>query len=296
MVEEIRMKQKVPWVTAVVLIAVASLGGCDLISRLFPASDEAEIISFTVDGIIGTATIKPFSRTVTLLVEPMDLSSATPGITVSRGASVSTAPLADGQAVAFHVTGQNGDVVLWAVTAAVQHGISYDYTNGPTRVVLTEGLTDSQNAANNLEYGNGEPWGIRYPTFTTGVGTGPNGGTYVYSNGEDQDVGTRPPGQIPPIIAWVAFPGSGTGNFDGTQAAFQYTETDLSNTITRRVYTVGVGDFSLSVSAYGNEGGDIIGTFSGTAADDPGGTTYQVTNGFFKVYRLVDDTLAGTDL
>ncbi len=49
----------------------------------------------------------------------------------------------------------------------------------------------------------------------------------------------------------------------------------------------------LTVLQYGQPGGDVIGTFTGTALDYPSGliTTPALTGGFFKVLRLEDDAL-----
>ena len=134
-----------------IVIAVIAITGCSLFG-----SAEAAIISFSVEGIVGTAEIDPVTHSVTVTVEPMDISSIDPVITVSEKALL-TEPesIEDGVAATYTVTAENGDVVEWTVTVNVQYGISFVLDG--TKVIFTHGFKDSSDSAANAAEGNGVP-------------------------------------------------------------------------------------------------------------------------------------------
>ena len=95
----------------IALTLISVLSGCDLMTSIF-GSDEAAITAFTQAGMVGEPVIDVENATVTLIVEPMDLSAFTPEITISEGATI-TAPesITDGVAATYTITAENGDFV-----------------------------------------------------------------------------------------------------------------------------------------------------------------------------------------
>ena len=76
-----------------VLVVIVVLPGCDLMNSIFGPSEatessEAAITAFTEAGIINDAEIDVENKTITITVEPMDLSSFNPEITISEGADL----------------------------------------------------------------------------------------------------------------------------------------------------------------------------------------------------------------
>lgn len=135
----------------IIVIAVVALSGCSLFG-----SDEASIVSFDVDGIVGSADVDPVNLTVTVTVEPMDISSIEPEITVSEKALITEpSSIQDGVPATYIVTAENGDVVEWTVTVNVQYGVSF-LLDG-IKIILTGGWEYSDDATWNSYMGAGVP-------------------------------------------------------------------------------------------------------------------------------------------
>lgn len=98
--------------------------GCDLF-RGETASSEAEITSFTFDGIVGSAEIDSTNRTIIAAAEPMSTDSIDPVILISDKATI-TEPdtILDDQVMTYIVTAENGDEVNWTVLISVEYGIT----------------------------------------------------------------------------------------------------------------------------------------------------------------------------
>jgi len=263
----------------IVFAFLAALTGCEFISQFF-ASDQASIVSFSMDGIVGTATIDPDNRTVTLAVEPMDISTVTPTVTVSENATLQMATLVDGQAATFRVTAEDGTVVTWSVTVNVQYGMSFTYASEPTHVVLTAGVVDSSDPSSNTVNGDGVPAGYAY------VG-GASDSTFAYAMASNFDLAAA---AGPPLnYATVAFPGMTTGSFTGTESYFtyhRYVDGGAGDVYLESDYTADAS-FHLSVSSFRDVGGDIVGIFYGSVNDGMS-APHTLTDGFFKVRRLAD--------
>ena len=121
-----------------------------------PGISDGEVISFTVDGIVGDAVINSVSKNINLTLEPMDISTIdNPTIITSEGATFQVPTLQDGVAVEFNVTAADGTVEVWSVTATVQFGISFDL-NGE-HIVSTFGLADTTNIYTDTQLVNNKP-------------------------------------------------------------------------------------------------------------------------------------------
>ena len=260
---------------ALVFVLVFVFTGCDVIDDVVNSvfgSDEAEILTFDIDGIVGKAEIDSENKTVDLTVEPMDISGVEPIVTVSENATITTEKLVDGQAVILEVTAENGDVVSWEVTVNVQHGISFTYKSVTTKVVFTAGAIDSEDSDNNDLVGDGVPSGnVRY-----GSSTG------VFAFEEEYDTS----GDYLPSHIGLFFFGLDTGDY--TTLFYYILEGN-------KPFFIAVDDeISSSISKYGKVGGNIIGTFSGTGAEKyidwmPSGKEHEITDGFFKVRRIENE-------
>lgn len=174
------------------------------------------------------------------------------------------------------MTAENGDVVIWKVTATVQYGMSFTYESDPTTVVLTAGVVDSTDTQNNDLYGNGLPAGILYAE-----------GTYVYAIVEEYDAATE---EGPPDdYAELQFLGDSTGTLDGAEVEFTYI---LEGTTFLASDVFDADSFELVITKYGTVGKDIIGTFGGTVLDEAL-NQHNLSDGFLKVLRIEDDTSLG---
>ena len=258
------VKASIHYCTLVGFFALVFVFACCDVVYSIPGSDEAEILSFTMDGMVGTATIDSDKKTVALTVEPMDISSMEPEVTVSAGATLTTTNLVDGQAVFFKVIAENGAMVPWRIFIDVQYGISFTYAKNSQRVVLTNGVINSLDADDNLRVGDGLPSG----SYASEIY-----GTVAFAAEEDFDIGLM---SIPESYSVIQFEGSGTNEHNSVLW----------------IYTVEKGFLSYSISQdilrYDEAGGVVVGTFSGTATN-PNNTKYAITDGFFKVLRLDDN-------
>ena len=278
------MLRKAVFAALVLLTILVLFTGCDFISQLL-ASSEANIVSFSMDGIVGTASIDPVNHTVVVTAEPMDVSTVTPTVTVSESATLQTATLVDGQAATFRVTAEDGTVVTWLVTVNVQYGASFTYASDPTHVVLTAGIIDSVDSSNNTAMGNGVPLGL----LSSG-GSGDAG--YAYAMRENYDWGTAE--SDPAEYVMLMFADAASGSYNGTESYFGYYRYVDGGSGDVALYSdsTDANGFQLAVSLFGAVGGDIVGTFSGTAYDATE-TAHAITNGFFKVRRIADDAIGG---
>ena len=147
--------------------------------------------------------------------------------------------------------------------------------------VAVYGSNGSVDADNNENYGAGVPSGSYYAisaSFTgdcfTALGLPSN---------LDIASGT------PPAQALISFPGSNTGTFsDDGSNLFRY-----SSAAGEFADLVGEASFTVSVASVGNLGDDIIATFSGPVREflydgTETETLHMVTQGFFKVIRIID--------
>jgi len=247
--------------------AVITLGGCTLFNSIF-GSTSASIVAFSMDGIVGNAVLDAAQRTVKVTVQPMDISTVTPSVTVSTGATYTSSPLEDGTAVPFTVISQQGASQVWNVTVNVESGISFTYDS--THKVLTSGYEDLNAVYTPAQVGNGQP--------------------VAYWDGSDsyEDAYTALK-QIPwddttQEMASVGFTGQASGSYDeSTGAYFEYFEPvsalDLMDNTT----------FNIEVSRYGQTGEIFEGTFSGSTIDRAS-VSHPVTNGFFKGLMMSDST------
>lgn len=248
------------------LAIVAALTGCDLWNSIFGSSG-ASITSFTIDGIVGTATVDATQHTVVATVEPMDISALTPTVTVSAGATLTTAPVQDGVPVTFTVTAQNGTVTSWQVTVNVEYGTSFT-VDGTTKVVMTHGYVDPSQTYSASLIGNDPPVGYTYSTTT-----------YIDSFAADQQVqGGGPIGHT-----YLDFGGTSVGSYTEANADFNYD--DGAGNVLNIGFNTPSSSGTFSVNEYGTAFGQTIeGSFSGTASD--GSNTHSVTKGFLKVLTV----------
>lgn len=259
---------------ALVVVAGFALSGCTLLRSFFGSSD-AQIVSFNIQGIVGQAVIDPNAHTVTVTVEPIDVSAVAPQIGVSSGASIDSPTLVDGQPVVFHVTAENGTTTDWAVTVSAEYGMSFTIDGIP--VVLKHGYSDSGDPSNNAAVGNDIPPGdFEYGDEFYLTAGDPTWDYATYTGNES--------------YLELTFYGLTTGSYteNDVDVAYQdanqtYFESPTSNP--------GEG-VHMIVKALGNIGSPILGIFAGKVEDDNFGT-HVVANGFFKVLRLADDTFSG---
>ena len=249
---------------------VVALGGCNLWNQLF-GSSSATITSFTIDGIVGTATVDLTAHTVVATVEPLDISAIAPTVTVSAGATLTTAPLQDGVPATFTVTAQNGTATSWQVTVNVEYGTSFT-VDGTTKVVMTHGYVDPSLTYSADLIGNDQAVGYTYSTTT-----------YVDSFAADQQVhGGGPLGHT-----YLDFGGTSVGSYTESNASFNYD--DGTGNVLNIDSNTSLSSGTFSVNEYGTAFGQTIqGSFIGTASD--GSNTHSVTKGFFKVLTVDNST------
>jgi len=259
-------------VLALALAALVGLGSCALFK-----SGDAVILTFVLDGLVGSATIDADAGTITATVEPMDLSAATPEVTVSEKAELTQHPaLVEGEAVTYVVTAENGSTAEWTVTVTVQYGMSFSLDG--TKVVLTAGIVNSADATLNEQYGNG------VPLVTL------NGGNTLRAAALAEELDMADPPAATSTMAllmcgWeTGDPGPGT--FDETTASFGYMTTDYL--AAAGASTATSTTLVAEITALGAVGGDVVGTFSGTAIDTNDATP-ALTDGFLKARRVADD-------
>jgi hypothetical protein len=248
-----------------VLLATTS---CDMGSS---GLQEGSIKSFELPGLIGEVTIDIDNQTVVATVEPMDLSSITPTVTVKEGATLTTAQLVDSEPVVFSVTLDNGTVEEWTVTVTVSGGVVY-YRNG-TKISLNKGFIHSNDASLNTRYGNDYPAG----NYISGIN--PQTNELVITR-ESYDWFSRPSDfefvEINFPNPWV---GESSNNFEVYHGIVSGSSFVLYGTDATK---------SFIIDSYGIVGGFITGSFSGIGTEwGVGPCTF--TNGYFKVVRVEND-------
>lgn len=136
-------------VLALLIVAIATSCG-------WFQSDDAQILSFSFQGIEIILDIDPATNTVTVSAPAVDLSAVTPQIAVSEGASLAEpAPFEDGVPQTLVITAKNGDAVEWDVTINLRLGISFQVDG--EWVFLESGLTDSTDSVLASDIGDGVP-------------------------------------------------------------------------------------------------------------------------------------------
>lgn len=257
-------------------IAAFSLAGC----FLFESAD-ADIVAFVLDGVIdGTLTIDAATHTLSVAVEPMDVAAAVPVVTVSEGATLTgQPPLADGEAVTYVVTAENGDAVPWTVTVRVREGMAF--TLDGDRVVLMHGYTSSDPSEN-------EALGDGVPFLSAGASQ-----ATVYAGAEAFDYTVPASPDVDNVSLYLDYNGSlQVGLFDETMLRWTYyVASSGTSYIINGDMLVGV--VSLNLVHLGAEGETAIGDFEGTAVDDVDIADHAVTQGFFKMRRLADGLFGG---
>ncbi len=241
----------------ILLITVSILtvfSSCDLMNSIF-GSDEAAITTFTEARVVGEPVIDVENKRITLTVEPIDLASFNPVITISEGAVISAPEsIADGVAAIYKVTAENGDIVEWKVTVNIQYGISF--TIDGTKTVYTCGFIDNTDAVSNTNMGDGAP-GIEKDIDNTSM-------SYLFF--KEQDINEPPEYDY----LYLELSGITVGKYeDDFFAVTEGAEGDLEE----KEY---VTDYN--VTEFGDTGGAFRATFSGEAED---GT--KLTNGFAKL-------------
>ena len=239
-----------------IFVILVTFSSCDLMTSIF-GSSEAAITAFTEAGIIGEPEIDVENATITLTVEPMDLSTFDPEITISESA-VLTEPesISDGVAATYTVTAENGDIVEWSVTVTVQYGVSF-LVDG-TKVVLTSGFEDSTDATTNAIVGNGVP-GI----------DADSGYSYSYTLEEVYDLGTS---MSEPAFDYFAMDidGDTTGTYNNGDAYLMFYDYSVGSS------TEYIAD--MVVTEFGAVDGVFRATYTGTD-----GASSSITNGFAKL-------------
>jgi hypothetical protein len=264
-----------------VLLAMAgailvALGGCAIFG-----SPDADILTFDISGLVGTATIDTAARTITATVEPMSLAGVAPTVTVSSKAELTAQPaLVDGQAVTYVVKAENTKEVTWTVTVTVEYGISFTYDS--THVVLTKGIIHSTNSTTNTQLGNGVP-------LTTLGSSGAASQVYAFLEPYDYAHPSNSGLTIAMLqLAWAGAPAAGT--YDQTKAAFQYQVGSPALSLAAGPQ-LSTSVLSVELSAYGAVGADAVGTFSGTVVNSADATLHPLTGGFLKVIRIANGLL-----
>lgn len=235
------------------LICAASFFGCDD-TGAGTASVEAAITAFTGAGLVGTPNIDLEAHTVSLTVEPMDLSNYSPELVVSDYAEVTSAPgtIADGVPATYTVTAEDGTAVDWKVTVNVLYGVAFDY--GTRHIVLTEGEIYSGDPEFNEYVGDGVP-GI-YSSGSSNYFT-------VYS--EVYDYGSESRASEPPTYEYdydyfeFYFEGESTEIYSSASAEYYESDGFVSTDF----------DCSVDVSEHGDIGGDFRASFSGVVDEIP---------------------------
>ena len=256
----------------VVMVAVLSLTGCDWVLSLF-GSEEAAIVAFAFDGVEGSASINPETRTVEIEIIPIDLSMVTPVVEVSEGAVLGALPdFVDGEPVTIEVTAENGEVVEWTVTVILQLGASFNVDG--ERVVLQGGYTDSEDTQWAASWGNGRPPGsvTYYEELIVNVN----------DNLVDFASYTSPVEDI-----FLSFYGSTAGAYDSQSFYLDYYR-DRNGDYDPEV-SFWFQDGTATISSIGEIGEIITGTFAAEGINGFEGPPVSITSGFFKVVRIDDD-------
>ena len=258
--------------------AVLVLAGC--------GSAENAILSFGLDGAVITAgpVIDPAARTVSVTVEPVDLAGVTPKIGVSDKAEAGGVELADGEAAVCVVTAENGAGEEWKIRVNVEPGIHYCY--GDTPVTLKRGLKGEDDAETAL-LGDGVPMGSFNPS-NPGENERNVVGAFSEVSSFSGDIREAAVIHFADVDGRPASVAS-----DGWSIQYQKSEGQI-NVVLKQ------GDSSnrLSVLSFGEEGEYITGIFGGAGLYAAGGESIEdgvdvnITEGYFKVLRLRDDTLA----
>jgi hypothetical protein len=262
----------------VIILAVLSLSGCGWVLSLF-ASGEAAIVEFSYEGIDGTATVDPEARTVEITIPPINLASVTPVVEVTEGADLGPLPaFADGVPATVSITAENGDVVEWTVTVNLELGVSF-LLNGE-RVIVQGGFT-STDPGTAEDYGNGVP-----PASVYSFGTGMDdiivpGSIISPPNAWNPDINER-------IELYVEIEVTGSNEYS-TGDFYLYYEVDGDDDGIPEIYFVQESG-TATVNEIAAEVGDIVsGVFAAAGVNEMASGDLVITDGFFKVQRIVDD-------
>ena len=253
-------------IAAAGLLVIAVFTGCEFLDA-FMESDENDILTFLMDGIVGSASINPGARTVTLEVEPMDISTVQPAVTVSQNATYVPQTLRDGIPVTFIVTAEDGSQATWTITVNVQHGVSFEVDG--TRYVFTEGYVDNTYTYTPDEIGNGVP-----PAYWSNVDMV----TYVDAFAQPKQI----PWDQTDEYTYIGFPSTTTGEYVSPGAFFQWEDQAAGES-----FGSVPSQFTVNVTSYGGLGETVTGTFSGQVSD--GVSQHELVEGFFKGVLLPDD-------
>ncbi len=240
--------------------------GCEMADSSGPdLSSEADIVSLVSPYIVGEPQIDSENRTISLTVEPMDLSLFKPVFSLSEGAVLtSPASIEDGIPADFQVTAEKGNTAVWTVTVTVEYGISF--TIGGEKIVLTGGMMHSGDEAINIALGEGIPGIVK--------GTEESESAPVLEKTYDQATNHDEP-------AWdychLAIKGT---SMEAVEGSLDYTQYE-----NRQEYRFSL---SLDVDLFGELGGDCILRFTGTEIDPEmiqikSEATKSLTEGFAKL-------------
>jgi hypothetical protein len=252
-------------VAALFVVAIAT--GCGWFQ-----SGEAQIVSFSFQGIDIVFDVDPETNTVTVSAPAVDLLAVTAQIAVSEGATITEPePFEDGVPQTLVVTAENGDAVEWEATVNLRLGMSFQLDG--EWLFFEHGLTDSSNPELADDLGDGVPLCSLY--------TGEGDLLDMWASSATVDL--FEPG---PEVGYLAI------TLDLPASESEWTTT---------TYTVG-GDYGLYVegfsevpdmsptdgqasltSAPGAEGEIATGTFELSDA------TTEVKTGFFKLKRVMDN-------
>ncbi|TFH05565.1 MAG: hypothetical protein E4H09_01800 [Spirochaetales bacterium] len=240
----------------------------------FQAGD-AQILSFSFQGIEISVSIDPATNSVTVSAPAVDLSTVTPDVTVSEGATLTNpAPFEDGVPQTLVITAENGDTVEWDVTINLRLGISFQVDGD--LVFLESGLTDSFDPVLASDIGDGVPLGSLYGT------EGAYTGFDIFASSDTIDLSDPDPAAVY-LALYLSLPAN-PSEWLGT------------------TYTRGIGDDTFSVEAYSEEPTMSLSEGQATLAtvSDPEGGFWTgtfwfsgdgvaVTVGFFKVQQVMND-------
>ena len=130
--------------------AVVIFAGC--------ASSENSIISISFDGVgivEESLVIDETTRTVSAIIEPVDISTIKPIFELSSNAVIGDVSLVDGDDCTCTVTAEDGTTSEWTVTVTVQPGVSFIYDGAFESFAC--GVLDSSDSDASEAYGDGVP-------------------------------------------------------------------------------------------------------------------------------------------
>ncbi len=246
-----------------ITFALSALAGCDTADGT-SLSSEAVILDYASDYLAEAPVIDVPNRTVTVTVQPMDLSGFAPIITLSGNARLTVpAAIEDGVPATYTVTAENGSSAEWTVTVNVQYGISYNL--GGTRVVHTGCVIDTNDENQDTSPGDEVP-GIfegrgRYIAYIYERTFEPQ--NYTSLDSLDFDYSNLSLSEVT------------TDTYTGTLGYSDYSESTYS-----------YFDIDSNIKTFESIGGDMIMTFTGEESMDKSVTRAElikVTGGFAKL-------------